>query len=93
MHRTRFRSLAPLLALPALFAAAATPTAAAPADGAEDPAERRAVHLPRGDVFEPLLADPKEPRTFAAWDARSGLGESDAGESMTDQDATPDPEP
>lgn len=49
--------------------------AAAPASGAETPTpeadapagERKTVHLPRGDLFEPLLADPKEPRTFGAW--------------------------
>lgn len=32
-------------------------------------------------------------RTFAAWDAQSGLGESDVGESTTDQHSAPGPEP
>lgn len=59
--------LALLLALlPAL--AGATEAASPPGDDATGPGtEGTTIQLPRGDVFLPLLADPKEPRTFAAW--------------------------
>ncbi len=63
------------LSAPAPAAGAETPPGPTDPTGVEAPGSpdggargsRSTVRLPRTDLFEPLLADPKEPRTFAAW--------------------------